>query len=142
MPVVYLIDPELNLIRTRCIGDIKLPEVLEHFRTLQRDPDCPAWLDVFLDLREITSLPFTFEINSVAQEIGKTKSKVQFKICAVVAASDAMFGMMRMFSVVAERYFSSVRVFRSAHEAEEWLAAQRLLRRGTESASPASRPGD
>lgn len=139
MPVVYLIEPEQNLIRTRCTGDIKLPEVLEHFRTLQRDPDCPAWLDVFLDLREITSLPFTFEIHSVAQEISKTKSRVQFKICAVVAASDAMFGMMRMFSVVAERYFSAVRVFRTAPEAEEWLAAQRLLRQGAESTSPAPR---
>ena len=138
MPVVYVIDREQNLIRTRCIGDIKLPEVLEHFRTLQRDPDCPDWLDVFLDLREIASLPFTVEINTVAQEISTTKSRVQFKICAVVAASDAMFGMMRMFSVVAERYFSAVRVFRTGLEAEEWLASQQLLRQGTESASPAA----
>ena len=137
MPVVYTIDREQNLIRTRCAGNLKLPEVLEHFRTLQRDPECPEWLDVFLDLRETTSLPFTLEINSVAQEISKTKSKVHFKICAVVAASEAMFGMMRMFSVVAERYFSAVRVFRSAHEAEEWLASQRLLRQASESASTA-----
>ena len=138
MPVVYIIDPEQNLIRTRCIGDVKLPEVLDHFRTLQLDPDCPNWLDVLLDVSEITSPPFTGEIHAVAQEISRTKSKVQFKICAVIAPSDAMYGMMRMFSVLAEPYFCAVRVFRTGPAAEEWLSSQRLLRLGTVSTSPAS----
>ena len=55
VPVVYQISK--GLIRTRCYGPVTLPEVAEHFRELERDPDCPPRLDVLLDLRDITSLP-------------------------------------------------------------------------------------
>src|SRR5216110_1826796 len=127
MPVVYVIEPEEKLIRTRCIGNITKAEVIEHFRTLQRDPCCPDRLDVFLDLRETTSLPFTGQIHAVAHEISETRKKVHFNICAVVATTDALYGMMRMFAVVAGRYFTVVQVFRVADEAENWLASQRLL---------------
>jgi len=135
MPVLYAIDRKERVIRTRCVRDVTLREVIEHFRTLQRDPDCPDWLDVFLDLREITSMPVTGEIHAAAREISKTRNKVQFKICVVVAPSDAIYGMMRMFSVVAELYFTSVRVFRTAEEGEEWLESQRLLRQSASSLS-------
>ena len=80
-----------------------------------------------MDLRETTSLPFTGEIHAVAHEISETRKKVHFNICAVVATTDALYGMMRMFAVVAGRYFTVVQVFRVAAEAEEWLASQRLL---------------
>jgi hypothetical protein len=129
MPVLYVIDPEEKLIRTRCVGDVKLGEVIDHFRTLRQDPACPDRLDVFLDLREITSLPFTGEVSAVAQEIAKTKEKVRFNICAVVATTDALFGMMRMFAVFAEKQFTAIRVFRGAEEAEQWLMSQRFQAR-------------
>jgi len=127
MPVTYVIDPQQKLIRTRCIGDVKVSEVIGHFRTLEHDPDCPDRLDVFLDVSETTSLPFTREITSVAQEINRVRNKVQFSCCAVVATGDALFGMMRMFAVLAGAYFTEIRVFRAASEAEAWLAAQRSL---------------
>lgn len=80
MPVTYVIDSEERLIRTRCIGDVKINEVIGHFRTLKHDPNCPNRLEVFLDVSETTSLPFTREITFVAQEINRLrkKSTVQF----------------------------------------------------------------
>jgi hypothetical protein len=125
MPVTYVIDQQEKLIRTRCIGNVVVGEVINHFRTLERDPECPDRLDVFLDLSETTSLPFTAEINAVAQEINRVRKKVRFGACAVLATADALFGMMRMFAVLAGSYFSDIQVFRSAPEAEAWLAAQR-----------------
>src|SRR6058998_3912725 len=114
MPVTYTINAKEKLIRTRCTGNVTVHEVIDHFRTLERDPACPDSLDVFLDLSETTSLPFTGEITSVAVEISRIKKKVRFNICAVVATRDALFGMLRMFSVVAGPYFTAIRVFRGA----------------------------
>src|SRR5437667_1738650 len=118
MPVSYTIDAEEKLIRTRCIGNVTLNEVIAHFRTLERDPGCPDILDVFLDLSETTSLPLSGQISAVAVEISRIKKKVRFNTCAVVANRDALFGMMRMFSVVAGPYFTAIHVFRGASEAE------------------------
>ena len=127
MPVTYVIDTEEKLIRTRCIGNVTLDEVISHFRTLERDPVCPDILDVFLDLSEITSLPLSGQISAVAVEISRIKKKVRFNACAVVATGDALFGMLRMFSVVAGSYFTTIRVFRVTSEAEEWLVSQKSL---------------
>ena len=127
MPVTYVIDTEEKLIRTRCIGNVTLNEVIAHFRTLERDPVCPDILDVFLDLSETTSLPLSGQISAVAVEISRIKKKVRFNTCAVVATRDALFGMLRMFSVVAAPYFTAIHVFRVACEAEEWLASQKSL---------------
>jgi hypothetical protein len=127
MPVTYVIDQQEKLIRTRCVGNVLVGEVINHFRTLERDPACPDRLDVFLDLSETTSLPFTAEITAVAQEINRVREKVRFCACAVLATGNALFGMMRVFAVVAGGYFSEIRVFRSADEAEVWLSAQRSL---------------
>jgi hypothetical protein len=127
MPVTYVIDAQQKLIRTKCIGNVTLPEVIGHFRELERDPDCPHQLDVFLDLSETGSLPLTHDISAVAAEIGRIRKKVRFNACAVVATRTALFGMLRMLEVMAAPYFGAFRVFRAASQAEEWLASQRSV---------------
>src|SRR5262249_6993633 len=123
----YIILSKERLIRTRCVGDVTLDEVISHFRELERDSNCSQPLDVFLDLSETTSLPLTREITSVAAEIARIKKTVRFNICAVVATRPALFGMLRMFDVIAGAYFTAFRVFRVADQAEEWLASQRAI---------------
>ena len=125
MPVTYTIDVKEKLIRTKCTGDVKFQEVIDHFRILEHDPNCADRLDVFLDLSRITSLPATGQITGVAREIARIKEKVRFNVCAVVAPTDALFGMLRMFEVMAKPYFTETRVFRSATDAEAWLTSQR-----------------
>jgi hypothetical protein len=75
MAVTYVIDPNEKLIRTKCVGNVTLPEVIGHFRELERDPNCPQRLDVFLDLSETHSLPLTREIAAVAAEIARIKKR-------------------------------------------------------------------
>ena len=127
MPVTYLIDPKEKLIRTKCVGNVTLPEVIDHLRELEHDPNCTDRLDVFLDLSETTSLPLTSEITTVAAEIARVRKKVRFDICAIVATRTALYGMLRMFEVLAGPYFHAIRVFRTTDRAEEWLASQRAL---------------
>jgi hypothetical protein len=126
MPVTYTFSADRRTVRTRCAGHVTLEEVVEHFRGLERDPLCPAQLDVFLDLSEldVASIPHNFQISRVVLEMKRIESRVRFGACAILAPRDALFGMMRMFEAMADQNFRATRSFRDATEAEVWLASQ------------------
>jgi hypothetical protein len=124
VPVTYIIDNTRKLIRTTCKGIVTLEDVVDHFSNLKGDPDCAGQLDVLLDVREANSLPETDQLRIVNLHVAKIRRKVEFGMCAIVANRDAMFGMMRMFAVFAEKHFRAIRVFRETAEAEEWLTTK------------------
>lgn len=126
MPISYQIDRTAALIRTRCYGHVTLHEVLGHFRDLRQESALPKRLDVFLDMHEVTSRPTAEEIRIASKEPGALQGTVTFGCCAIVVHRDALFGMARMWGILAEGSFVSVNVFRSTTEAEAWLEAQRL----------------
>jgi len=121
MPVIYKIDAARKLIHTTCSRPLTFTEVIEHFRTLKEDPACTGHLDVLLDVSEADALPVSSQLGPVSAELDAVRAKVQFGRCAIIATRDAMFGMMRMFEVVAEPYFRAIRVFRRAADAQSWL---------------------
>jgi len=125
MPVTYKIDAANSLIRTKCSGLVPVEEVLGHFQTLEKDPECPRVADVLLDLREMLTNPKSHEIRDVALEIKRVRPRVEFRMLAIVASGDALFGMMRMFEVFVEDYFRETQAFRSMAEAEAWLLSKR-----------------
>ncbi len=127
VPVSYQIDRELALIRTRCRGDVSFAEVVDHFRELQSDPSLPARLDVLLDLTEMQSIPESDQLQSVAREVAHLKGKLEWGACAIVARSDLLFGMSRIFHAFAEAHFARSNVFRDLEAAERWLASRRSL---------------
>lgn len=124
--ITYRIDAIKKLIHTTCAGLITFEQVIGHFRELQRDPECPSRVDVFLDLREVTSLPEIGQLSAVSNEIASIRERVTFDLCAIVAEADELFRMMKVFEVAAGRYFRKINLFRVAAEAENWLAMQRL----------------
>jgi hypothetical protein len=69
-------------------------------------------------------LPNSQEVGAVSAQLDGIRHRVQFGLCAIVATRDALFGMMRMFEVLAGDYFRATRVFRAMDRAEEWLLAQ------------------
>lgn len=124
MPVTYSIDAGRKMIRTTCSGALTFAEVMEHFRSLSADPACSGPLDVLLDVSETRTLPNARQIQTVGDTLGTIRRKAQFGACAVVARSDALYGMMRMFEVLAGEHFRVIEVFRKAAEADSWLATQ------------------
>jgi hypothetical protein len=127
MPITYQIDVDKRTIRTKAVGYVTLQEVIDHFRTLEQDPQCPERTDVFLDLSEVDSLPETPQISTVINELKRIRAKRRFDACAILASGNALFGMMRMFEAQAEAFFRVTRTFRIAVEAEAWLVSQRSL---------------
>ena len=124
MPVTYKIDKAAGIIRTKCTGPVTIEEVIEHFHVLERDPECPSRLDVLLDLSEETSVPTSGNLRDVTREIRRIRDTVEFGNCAIVACTDVVYGMLRMFQVFAEEYFRESYVFRTVREAEAWLVSQ------------------
>jgi hypothetical protein len=125
MPISFELDRTVALIRTRCYGDTTLKEVLDHFQILRETPGLPNQLDVFLDLRDITSSPTAEQIRAASEGPGALGGIASFRYCAIVADRDAVYGMARMWGVFAERFFTEVSVLRSAEEADAWLQARR-----------------
>ena len=124
MPVTYQIDRDRQLIHTKCSGPVTIEEVVAHFHTLEHDPACPPRLNVLLDLTSQTSIPKKQNLQDVVGEIKRVHATVEFGACAIVARQDALFGMLRMFEVFAQKFFRLTYVFRKIEDAQEWLAAQ------------------
>jgi hypothetical protein len=135
MPVSYTLDQAAGLIRTRCSGDVTLSEVLHHFQELKEDPERPSNLDVFLDLREMTSSPTAGEIRQAGWGPHDVRGVIRFGYCAIVAEREILYAMARMWEMLVENFFLEVVVFRSASEAEIWLA----VKRAQTPSAPASR---
>jgi len=121
MPITFHIDARRGLIRTRCVGFVTLPEVLDHFRILEADPDCPRHLDVILDLREITSLPDSEKLRAVSREISRIRPSIEFGTCAVVVSTEAHYGMAMVFEVFTARFFRETKIFMQMSTAEAWM---------------------
>jgi len=119
--VTYEIDPKERLIRTQCSGPVTLAEVVAHFEELAADPACPNFLNVLLDLRTIESLPQTGQLEAVTRAVRKVQSKVRFGLCAIVVERDAVFGVFRIFQVMAQDHFTAIRVFRALAEADPFF---------------------
>jgi len=96
-----------------------------HFDELEKDPDCPPRLDVLLDFSDMQSLPDTDQLVAVADQMRHVAYRVKFGACAIVAKSDIMFGIARMYTVYAEPHFATARVFRDFLQAEFWLNSMR-----------------
>ncbi len=124
MPITYRFDPE-GFVRTECSGAVTLSEVHAHFRALEADPATPAQLNVLLDMSRMTSLPESDQLQAIVGDLRRLEPKVVWGACAIVATSDALFGMSRMFEVFAERQFSRTGVFRATEKALRWLAEGR-----------------
>jgi len=120
MPITYEIDAARSLIRTTCFGHVRLQDVMAHFDELQRDPNRPDRLDVLLDLRDMAAPPEAPQLQAVADRVSLVEGLV-FGACAIVASKESMFGMARMFEVLARPYFAELRTFRDVAAAEEWL---------------------
>ncbi len=125
MPVTYQIDACRGLIQTRCVGAVSLADVQQHFRQLALDPRLPDRPDVLLDLLDLTSVPQSDQLRAVAADIQSLASSIRWGAFAVVADRDVLFGMSRMLEAFTSDAFGASRVFRSRHEAMDWLSAQR-----------------
>jgi len=118
MSLSYTIDREQQVVRTRGWGSISASEVRDWISHLLADPLFDPCYRELSDLRSVT------EVTVGSMELAEAAATPLFDACAlraVVATSDCVFGMARMFASFAERMGHQVRVFRCMDLAEAWL---------------------
>jgi len=125
MPIRYRVNSDTGLIETECIGDVRYDEVLAHFAELESDPNLPKRPDVLLDMSRMDSVPESGQLRSVAAQFDRFPSRIEWGACAIVAETDLLFGMSRMFQVFAESHFADSSVVRTRSEAVQWLESRR-----------------
>ena len=121
MPITFSIDMRASLIRTIGAGNVTPAEVDDHFTELSKVWPRGAKLDVLLDLSGCTSLPEILQLRAVVSRIQMFGGRKRFGVCAIVATRELLYGLLRVFELLASHRFVAVRVFRNESAAMVWL---------------------
>ena len=125
MPLTYHIDKEQSLIITTAVGVLTDEDVLLHKTQLLKDPDFRPGLRELSDIRSIDRLAVTpIGIKNMVEHDRHHAEQVEQHRLAIVASEDAVFGMGRMYQMMAEPVTESVRIFRDIDEAKAWLGVR------------------
>lgn len=129
MPLRCRIDEEADLVVTTAEGPVTAEDLLAHARTLVRTPNRPTReLVDFSDRVEIT-VP-TDAVRRTARLLADEDANAAGSRVAMVAKTNAVFGLMRLFEVYREHSSVAVRVFRDREEARRWLDAEQAVAPG------------
>jgi hypothetical protein len=121
MPVTYRIDTEKQIIRITVKGQ---PLPGEHAAVTQQwlnDPDYVPGMSILLDNRGREEPSDRARVEKLASETRSSPFAVPGIRVAIVVASDAEYGMSRMYGSLAEESGLEIRTFRDIDEAEAWL---------------------
>ena len=102
-------------------GTVTADDVRAYLRQAVTDPAYHAGMPSLVDCRQVTSLLSAEDLRAIAADIqGLTTSTVPGR-CAVLAASNVVFGLLRMYEVFSEDAAIEVRAFRDLDQAMMWL---------------------
>lgn len=121
MPMSYTIDPQSRMVRCRAWGTLSNEDLRDHYQQLVADPEFTPGYCQLGDLSGVEAL--TADSATIAEVASRRVFDADARR-AIIAPSDSAFGVSRMFAIYAERAGQDVRVFRGAHEAEQWVACR------------------
>jgi hypothetical protein len=120
LPATYTIDTYRKMVVSRIWGAATEDEIFDHGQRLRNDPLFKPDFRQLVDLSELTEI-------LVGREVIRDASRNQFFSPgvrrALVAKSDAAFGMARMYAIASEDAGQTIEVFRDRDDAERWLNA-------------------
>lgn len=119
MPMTSEIDVDRELVLTRLSGEVTVAEVEKHNRDLGTNPRFRPHFKQLVDLTQLAGIPYD------AADVRKSAEEHVFAPGArraLVAASEAAFGMSRMWAIQSELVGQKIEVFREMEAAKAWLA--------------------
>ena len=119
MPLTFQIDKTGRILRSHGSGILSVADLLAYFAATRADPDYEPSMHRVMDLREVTQLPSSEDIRSLAA-FARTKAPVETARMAILASSDLAFGVSMMFKAFVG-YGERLIVVRDEAEALEWL---------------------
>ena len=124
MATDFRFDPGSRLVVTCYWDSVRVADVAAVRRARERDPRLAAATAHLVDATGISHLELSApETREVAAYVTSGKDETSRLPTAVIASSDVVFGMCRMFGLRVEvlRDSEQVRVFRTWEDAAGWL---------------------
>jgi hypothetical protein len=124
MSLTFRVDKPGGVIRSHGTGVLTTADLLQYFAETRADPDYESSMHRVMDLREVTQLPSSDDIRSLAA-FARSRAPVETARMAIIASSDLAFGVSMMFKAFVG-YGERLVVVRDEAEAVDWLKSGRL----------------
>ena len=121
MPIILEVDREQPLVTTTARGHVTYEEIQSHLSEEEhlRATGYPELIDAMDASTTLT----TDEVRALVNRTHDMLRKGLFGPTAIASDNNVVYGMARMYQILAERDGISIAVFRSLPEAERWLGA-------------------
>jgi len=119
MPIRYAIDRINRRLVTHADGLITFRDINAHLDVEESNRDL-EFSELF-DAREATTNVTLEEVRLLARRAADMLRLVDLGATAIVTTNDVLYGMARMYSVLAESEGAAADVFSDVESASEWL---------------------
>jgi hypothetical protein len=120
MPITFRLDPAARLIRAEVVGDFTAEEMVQCVvDSAAAVGHLPGW-HILSDHRAVGTPSTRPQVERLVAQLEGLRGTFGGARWAVVVASPASYGMMRMLGTLAEGVPITVRVFEAMAPAERW----------------------
>ena len=123
MPVRQRVDKARRRVWAEVSGTFTLGEIVAAIAQALGHPDFEPGFDILSDHTQITEPITSEQLQQMASHLKAQSHLLAGSRWAVVATQPASYGMMRVWSVLAEQVPLEVHVFDALEDAEQWLAS-------------------
>ena len=110
-----------GIVFTNIEATFSVDDVRAYLVAAVADPSYRAGMPSLVDCRQVTALLSPAELRIIAAEIASITTAPVAGRCAVLAASDVVFGLVRMYEAYSEGAPVDVCAFRDHDAAMAWL---------------------
>ena len=122
MPIKYRVDRKNQLLSAILTGNVSSLEMLSYLRQIHSEPDSENF-DRLVTLEDIKDFMSGQQIGNVAIYENRLFQKTESRI-ALVASSDAEYGLSRQYQLYRDYPPEKIKVFRIRKEATNWLGQE------------------
>ncbi len=116
------IDKENKLAQITARGKVNVLELKEIFLEIVEHEDWQAGFNMLCDYSNIDDFNVTTrDINDITEWQSSIDALIGDGRCAVVACSDSVYGMSRMWEIISSERSQHICVFRQMDDAVTWL---------------------
>ncbi len=120
MSLEFEIDVASHLVNVTGVRESSVGEIREAVEACVEDPQFDRGMQVLADFRDFRWIPSTRELKEVAEFISSIRGK-RCPRTALVVSNDLLYGVARIFSLLAKTKGYSTKPFKDLPAARAWL---------------------
>ncbi len=122
MSLIYKVVPDLKIAYVKGSGKVTTEEILKKGAGMFAESEWTNGFNVLIDYREITKfIVKTEDMGRIVSQDMSNEFLFDQSKCAIVASSDLVFGVSRMWETFSEKNKITTMIFRNIEDALKWL---------------------